>query len=111
MEARPNRERISVQEFAARYQSKVEVYNFLTQEVKAYCPPKDTVTAWHLRDMAMGVKGIVKATDIKHLYVPYYHEALTIKHILDWAKMQHSAIIERYFPIEKELMKFPRQVS
>lgn len=107
----PNRVRIPVAQFAAKFSSKNETYTFLTQDVKAYCPPKDTVTAWHLRDLAMGAKGIVKATDLKHLYVPYLHEVLTIETVLAWAKTNHPQYVEHYFPIYKELIKFPRQVS
>ena len=37
----------------------VEVYRFLASEVKAYLPSYDTVTVWHLRDLAMGAKTII----------------------------------------------------
>ena len=85
----PNRVRVPLAEFASKFQSKGETYNLLTLEVGAYCPPKDTVTSWHLRDMAMGAKGIVKADDIKHLYVPYLHETLTVDTILAWAQTNY----------------------
>jgi hypothetical protein len=54
------RVRVPVAEFAAKFQTKKEAYNFLTQNVKAYCPPQDTVTSWHLRDMASGAKRFIK---------------------------------------------------
>ena len=61
--------------------------------MKAYCPPKDTVTAWHLRDMATGVKGILRADQLKHLSVPHYKEELSVEKILTWAKANHPAIV------------------
>ena len=65
-----NRQRVSVVEFAAKYRTKNEAYNFLSQDCEAYLPPKDTISIWHLRDMACGIKGIIKAHEIKHLTVP-----------------------------------------
>jgi hypothetical protein len=106
---RPNaqRERIPKAEFAAKFQSKLELYHFFSVDVGAYCPPKDTVTTLHLRDMANNAKGWIKAAEIKHLSVPFY-ESLSIEKILGWAKQHHPAIVERYFPIQRELDKFPR---
>ena len=68
----PQRERIPQAEFAAKFQSKSEAYHFLAVEVGAYCPPKDTITIWHLRDMANNDKGIVQSSEAKHLHVPHY---------------------------------------
>jgi hypothetical protein len=79
-------------------------------EVGAYCPSKDTITTWHLRDMANNAKGMIKATEIKHLSVPFY-DSLSIEKILDWANQHHPGVLDRYFPIQRELDKFPRQVS
>jgi hypothetical protein len=68
------------------------------------------VTTWHLRDMANNTKGMIKATEIKHLSVPFY-ESLSVEKILEWASQNHPEVVERYFPIQRELLKFPRQVS
>jgi hypothetical protein len=82
----------------------------MTQVVKAYCPPRDTVTVLHLRDMANGTKGKILATEVKHLYVPQY-ESLSIEKILAKAKEHYPAVVERYLPtLERELLKYPRQV-
>ena len=113
MEGRQNdrqqraRVQIGVAEFAAKFQTKKEVYDFVTLNMKAVCPPADTVTIWHLRDMASGVKGFIKGTDIKHLTVPYY-EDLSLDKMLEWARANHNAVVERFFPVDKELKKFPR---
>ena len=43
----------------------LEVYRFLSSEVKAYLPSYETVTVWHLRDLAMGVKRIIYSDKVK----------------------------------------------
>ena len=78
--------------------------------MKAYCPPQDTVTAWHLKDMVNGTKAFLKCDVIKHLYVPHY-ETLSVEKILTWTSRTHMLLLDRYFPIERELLKFPRQVG
>jgi hypothetical protein len=56
----------------------LEVYRFLSSEVRAYLPSYETVTVWHLRDLAMGVKNIIKCDDIKVIDVPQF-EGLAIQ--------------------------------
>lgn len=102
--------RVPVSEFGSKFQTKTEAFNFVSQEMKAYCPPKDVVTAFHLKDMISGSKGYVKGADIQHLSVPQY-ESLSLERILDWANHRHGSVIKRMFPIDRELRKFPRQVS
>ena len=103
----PARVRVGIAEFAAKFQTKKEVYDFLTVDVKACCPPADTVTIWHLRDMASGVKGLIKGDDIRFLTVPYYDD-LSIDKMITWTKANYARVLDRYFPVEKELKKFPR---
>ena len=112
MEGAPanNKVRVPVSQFAAQFSTKKEVFDFLTQSCGAYCPPKDTVTIWHLRDCANGTKNYVKAKDIQHLYVPHY-DTLTLEKMISWASQQHPRVLTEYMPIPRELMKFPRQVS
>ena len=46
---RPGRlENINAQEFAAKFNSKREVYRFLASEVKAYLPSYETVSIYHV---------------------------------------------------------------
>lgn len=82
----------------------------MTQDVKAYCPPKDTVTTLHLRDMAMGRKRFINCDNIKHLFVPHY-ESLSLEKIIEFVQGSAPAILNDYFPITREMKKFPRQVS
>jgi hypothetical protein len=55
-----------------------EVYRFLSSEVRAYLPSYETVTVWHLRDLAMGVKTIIKCDAVKVIDVPQF-EGLAIQ--------------------------------
>ena len=48
-------ERVSAKEFAAKFQSKRECYNFLASDVGIYLPPYDNVTIYFLREL-MGHK-------------------------------------------------------
>ena len=111
MEAHQNQNlvRVPVSVVAAKMESKKEVWDFMTQTVGAYCPDKDTVTVWHLRDMANGNKSYVKAKDIHHLYAPQY-ENLTVEKMMTWASRNHAAVVRDYFPIPREYGKFSRQV-
>ena len=47
---------VNVNEFASKFRSKREVFNFLTIDVKAYLPSYDTVTIYFLRDIVRGEK-------------------------------------------------------
>ena len=79
-----------------------EVYRFLASEVKAYLPSYETVTVWHLRDLAMGVKKIIKCDDVKVIDVPMF-EGLTIKDIFEFAI--NSNEVEAALPPSKEIAK------
>jgi hypothetical protein len=83
---------VSVAEFAAKYQTKREVYNFLTVDCKAYEPPIQTVSVWHLRDQACGKKLWLKADKIRHLAVPFY-ENLTVAKILEWVNHHNPTVV------------------
>lgn len=62
--------KISAATFSAKYKSKREIWFFLTVDFKAYLPPYETVTIYHLKDLVSGKKKIIKSTAIKHLQVP-----------------------------------------
>ena len=85
-------------EFAAKYKSKREVYNFLAVDCHAYLPPYDNLTIYFLKDLVSGRKKsksrkrtqliihlttsiVVKADLMKHLSVPQY-EGLNLDTIL-----------------------------
>ena len=56
---------VTAAEFAAKYRSKQEVFRFLSFEVGAYLPSYDSVTIWHLKDLAAGRRKIIKAASVK----------------------------------------------
>ena len=57
MDAQPNQKvEVSAKLFAAKYQSKREVYNFLAVDVGVYLPHFDQVTIYFLKDLAHGKK-------------------------------------------------------
>jgi hypothetical protein len=100
--------RLTASEFSAKFSTKREVYSFLTVDAGLYCPSYDTVSIWHLRDMASGNKGNIKCRQVQHLYVPQYEE-LTIETITAWARQNYRQFCDRYFPVDRELLKYPRQ--
>ena len=76
-------------QFASKYKSKREVYNFLTIDCHAYLPPYENLTIYFLKDLVSGAKKskwsnthifhiynvtfiVVKANHIMHLPVPQY---------------------------------------
>ena len=56
----------------------------MATEVKAYVPSYETVTVFHLRDLAAGTKTIIKSDKVKHLSVPHF-EGLRIHNMLEFA--------------------------
>jgi hypothetical protein len=58
--------------------------------------------------MASGQKGNIKCRQVQHLYVPQYEE-LTIETITAWARQNYRQFCDRYFPVDRELLKYPRQ--
>ena len=47
---------MSAKDFAAKYQSKREVYLFFTLNCQAYLPRYENITIYFLKDIAMGLK-------------------------------------------------------
>ncbi len=77
----------------------------MTSEVKAYLPPKDGVTIYHLKELASGEKKYVKCDAVKHLSAPHF-EGLTVDDFLEYTEKYPQ--IERYLPPPKEIIKLPR---
>ena len=49
-------DQITAATFASKFNSKREIYMFLTVEVQAYLPAYDTVTIYFLKDLISGAK-------------------------------------------------------
>ena len=48
--------KVTTAEFAAKFRSKYEVYQFLTIDALAYLPPPECVTIYFLKDLVRGIK-------------------------------------------------------
>ena len=57
--------RISSKEFAAKYRSKREIYNFLATDVGVYLPPYDNVTIYFIKDLLFGRKKMLSTKMVK----------------------------------------------
>ena len=61
---------LSSKEFAAKYRSKREVYNFLATDVGVYLPPYDNVTIYFLKYLMNGKKTILSTKMVKTIHIP-----------------------------------------
>ena len=62
--------RISSKEFAAKYRSKREIYNFLATDVGVYLPPYDNVTIYFIKDLLFGKKKMLSTKMVKTIHIP-----------------------------------------
>ena len=76
---------MTAKEFAAKARDKREVYHILSHDMGVYLSSYDTMTIWHMRDLASGKCTKIFGKDLKHLHVPQF-EHLSIKHFLNFAK-------------------------
>ena len=98
---------ITAKEFASKYREKHEVYHFLAHDCGIYLPHYDTVTVWHLRDIASGRRRKILGKDVQYLSVPQYF-GLSVVDILEYGTA--SAEVKNALPVvEKETLKMPRQ--
>ena len=60
MDALPkhNQVKVDVNLFNAKFGTKGEIYRFLATEAMVYLPPYETVTIWHLKDLAASTKKV-----------------------------------------------------
>ena len=58
----------------------------MTAKVHAYISSFETVTIFHLKDLASGKRKILKAEDVKYFKVPQY-EGLSIDDMLQYSKI------------------------
>ena len=66
----PSQGQVTSKEFAAKYRSKREVYNFLATDVGVYLPPYDNVTIYFLKDLIWGRKKMLSAKMVKTIHIP-----------------------------------------
>jgi len=56
---------VNANSFGAKYQSKREVYRFLSHDCGAYVSSYESMTIFHLRDLIAGRRKRIKAVDVK----------------------------------------------
>lgn len=79
----------------------------MTAEVHAYLSSYETVTIFHLRDLASGKRKILKTEAVKYYEIPHY-EGLSMEDMLAFSKQY--AEVPKYLPVEqREIKKLPRQ--
>ena len=111
-------QKVTAAEFAAKYKSKRECFNFLTVACKAYLSSYNTVTIYFLKgeypsltvtvcaELVAGQKKFVRCEDVRYLYMPQYDNC-SIKAVLEQAA--HYPQVEAYLPDAKEHHYLPRQ--
>jgi hypothetical protein len=97
---------ISAAEFGAKASSKREVYRFLTHDCGAYLSSYETMTIFHMRDLAAGKRKRINAKDAKVITVPHF-EGLTSEKMLEFAA-QYANVMEALPIVERERLKLPR---
>ena len=97
---------ISAKEVGAKFRSKREIYRFLTAECKCYLGDFETMTIWHLRDLAAGDRQIILSSAVKFISIPNY-TGLKIEKMVDFARNYPAAM--QALPIEVEIKQLHRQ--
>ena len=66
----PTNVNVSSKEFAAKYRSKREIFNFMATDVGIYLPPYDNVTIYFLKELMQGKKKMLRTTMIRTIHIP-----------------------------------------
>ena len=61
-----------VKTFGAKFGTKAEIYRFLTVEASLYLPPYETITIWHMRDLASGDKTVSTQLYCQRQYLAFF---------------------------------------
>lgn len=100
-------QQVSSKEFAAKYKSKREVYNFLAVDAGIYLPAYEQVTIYFLKDIVAMRKKAVKARAVRHISVPQY-EGLALKDIAQFLDAGHRQVYD-FFPDQQEIHKVSKE--
>ena len=93
-------------EFAYKFQSKREIWRFLSSKVGAYLASYETMTIYHLKEIAAGSRKMILCTEIKHLNVPFF-EGLKVDAMIEFAK-KYPEVMRALPSVENEIKKLPR---
>jgi hypothetical protein len=98
--------RLDAAAFGSKFQSKREVYRFLTLECGVYLPSYETVTIFHMRDMVAGKRKRIKEKEVNHINIPHF-DGLSVEKFLAYAADRPEVMMA--LPIlERERLKMPR---
>ena len=61
---------VSSKEFAAKFRSKREIFNFLAVENSVYLMPFDACTIYFLKELMNGKKKMLRTTMIRTIHIP-----------------------------------------
>jgi hypothetical protein len=88
---------ITAAEFAAKFNTKREIYRWVTHDLGLFVPPYDVVTVWHLKDLAACKRSRIRNKDIDRAEVPYF-EGLTVPNMIEWAASWQQGMIMGFLP-------------
>ena len=88
------------------YSTTIEIYRFLTGQCRIYLPNYESVTVFHLRDVAIGCKTKIKSENVKIFQVPQYTD-LKIETMLTLAE-QYPDVMKALPDLKREREKLPR---
>jgi hypothetical protein len=97
---------VNAQSFGAKYQSKREVYRFLTHDCGAYLSSYETMTIFHLRDLISGKRTRIKAADVKVITVPHF-KGLKLEAMFEFAN-NHPDVMKCFPSVQRERDDLPR---
>ena len=92
--------------FGAKYQSKREVFRFLTHDCGAFLGSYESMTIYHMADLVAGRRKRIKQVDVKHITVPFF-EGLKIETMLEYAA-QYPEVMQALPMVQREREKLPR---
>jgi len=97
---------VNANSFGAKYQSKREVYRFLSHDCGAYLSTYETMTIFHLRDLMAGKRKRLKAVDVKVIQVPHF-KGLKVESMYEFAA-QYPEVMECFPTVQRERDDLPR---
>jgi hypothetical protein len=97
---------VDAAQFGSKFQSKREVYRFLTHDCGAYLPSYATVTIFHMRDIVAGKRTRLEEARIKTINIPQF-EGLTVEKFLVYAADKPEVMMALPL-LERERLKMPR---
>jgi len=98
---------IDAQSFGAKFQSKREVYRFLTHDCGAYLASYDSMTIFHMKDLAAGKRKRIKQVEVKVITIPFF-EGLKIEAMLEYAATKPQ-VMDCLPMVKRERERLPRQ--